>query len=112
MKCEFDVVEERSNKYMFEEKWYNPKSFEQLKKEEMDRQFRQWILNKCKDIIRCYSDSNSDYDRNYEKDGCMIIEAYEKSTYDKYGFSEIYKVPINEFWDFDDAMDMNVEKVL
>ena len=97
---------------MFEEKWWKPKSFEQLEKEEKDRQFRKWIINKCKDVVNYSSCGKSDYDRHYEKDGYMIVEAYTKSAYDSCRFSETYKVPINKFWDFDNAMDMNIERIL
>jgi hypothetical protein len=97
---------------MLEEKWYKPKSIEQLEKEEKDRQFRLWIVVKCKDIINYYSCENSDYDRNYEKDGYMVIEAYTKSAYDSCRFSETYRVPINEFWDFNNVVDMKVERIL
>ena len=96
---------------MFEEKWYKPKPIEQLEREEKDRQFRRWIIQKCIGIVNYSSCGNSDYNRNYEKDGCMIVEAYTKSAYDSCRFSETYKVPINEFWDLDNVMDMNIEKI-
>jgi hypothetical protein len=96
---------------VFEEKWWKPKSFEQLEAEEKDRQFRQWIIDKCKKIISYRTDNSYDYDRHYEKDGYMIIDAYTKERFESCRFKDSFGIPINDFWDLDNVADMKIEIV-
>jgi hypothetical protein len=93
---------------MFEEKWWKPKTFEQLEKEEKSRQFNKWIINKCMDIVNYASCSNNDYYSHIEKDGYMYIISYTKSPYESCRFREDYKIPIDEFWDSDNLADINI----
>ena len=94
---------------ILEEKWWKPKTFEQLEREEKERQLTKWVRDKCSDIIAYVSKNRSRFNGVYrECDGVLKVYGRTIETYKDYSFGVCYDVDINDFWDKDSPIDMRI----
>jgi len=95
---------------MLEEKWWNPKSFEQLEKAERERQFKAWVKQKCIDVIAYVTDEKCTFVKNRESNGNMLIECKTKENFESCCFYTTYEIKIDDFLDKDNPSDMSISK--